>query len=313
MKTILVPLDSSALAEQIMPYIRELAPLLSASVRLLQVVPEPERDSMLADSITGLYGMSEPPERYRERKQLALEEARVHAEGYLAAQASRLLEDGLDVETEVRIGPVAENIIEVAAGRKPTLIAMVTHGYSGLRRWALGSVADRVIQAAAAPVFLVRGAEKPLVRPFAIRRILVPLDGSDISRQALPLAAELASCACAELSLLQAVAPAIEGYPSLLGQPTAQYGVVLSALRDQAIHELEAIAGELRQQDVPVSTAVINGHAAETIVDEATRRAASMIVMATHGRGGLRRWALGSIADKVLHATTTPLVLVRAG
>ena len=162
MNSILVPLDSSALAEQIMPYIRELAPLLSASVRLLQVVPEPERDSMLADSITGLYGMSEPPERYRERKQLALEEARVHAEGYLAAQASRLLEDGLDVETEVRIGPVAENIIEVAAGRKPTLIAMVTHGYSGLRRWALGSVADRVIQAAAAPVFLVRGAEKPL-------------------------------------------------------------------------------------------------------------------------------------------------------
>ena len=90
MNSILVPLDSSALAEQIMPYIRELAPLLSASVRLLQVVPEPERDSMLADSITGLYGMSEPPERYRERKQLALEEARVHAEGYLAAQASRL-------------------------------------------------------------------------------------------------------------------------------------------------------------------------------------------------------------------------------
>jgi nucleotide-binding universal stress UspA family protein len=61
-----------------------------------------------------------------------------------------------------------------------------------------------------------------------------------------------------------------------------------------------------------VTTSVANGHPAEVIVDEAARHAASLIVMATHGRGGLRRWALGSVADKVLHTTTTPLVLVRA-
>src|SRR6266508_3328482 len=70
--------------------------------------------------------------------------------------------------------------------------------------------------------------------------------------------------------------------------------------------------GELRRQHLSVKVAVVNGHAAEVIIDEAARRGADLIVMATHGYSGLRRWAMGSVADKVLHATRTPLVLVRA-
>jgi nucleotide-binding universal stress UspA family protein len=187
----------------------------------------------------------------------------------------------------------------------------VTHGRSGLRRWALGSVADRVVQAAPAPVLLVRGSDLP-THTFNLKRILLPLDGSDLARQALPIAVELATCAQAELALLQAIAPVIEGYPNLFSQPTSQYGAVLAALREQAEVELGGVAGELRPQEPVVTTSVANGHPAEVIVDEAARHAASLIVMATHGRGGLRRWALGSVADKVLHTTTTPLMLVRA-
>lgn len=156
MNTILVPLDGSALAEQVLPHARVLASALDAKIRLLEVVQEPERDSMLADSITGLYGMGEPAERHRERKQLALEDARARAEGYLAVEAGRLQEDGLEVEVEVRIGPAAENIAEAAAAWPPTLIAMATHGYGGLRRWALGSVADKVLHATSTPLVLVR-------------------------------------------------------------------------------------------------------------------------------------------------------------
>jgi nucleotide-binding universal stress UspA family protein len=311
MNTILVPLDGSTLAEQILPYIRTLAPILSAQVRLLVVVPDPEPDRLLTDSLSGSYGVGMPPERYRERQQLALEEAWAHAEGYLAAHTSRLQAEGLDVESEVRVGPAAENIVEVAQHMRATLIAMVTHGRSGLRRWALGSVADRVVQAAPAPVLLVRGSDLP-THTFNLKRILLPLDGSDLARQALPIAVELATCARAELTLLQAIAPVIEGYPNLFSQPTSQYGAVLAALRGQAEVELGGVAGELHPQEPVVTTSVANGHPAEVIVDEAARHAASLIVMATHGRGGLRRWALGSVADKVLHTTTTPLVLVRA-
>ena len=311
MNTILVPLDGSALAEQVLPHARVLASALDAKIRLLEVVQEPERDSMLADSITGLYGMGEPAERHRERKQLALEDARARAEGYLAVEAGRLQEDGLEVEVEVRIGPAAENIAEAAAAGPPTLIAMATHGYGGLRRWALGSVADRVVQSGPAPIFLVRGVEHPRVVS-GIRRILVPLDGSDLARQALPAAVELARGTRADIVLLQSVAPVIEGYPSLFGQLASQYGAVLEALHEAAERELRLVAEELRKEDLSVSIAVANGHPAEMIVDEAAHRGASLIVMATHGRGGLRRWALGSVADKVLHATSTPLVLVRA-
>ena len=82
--------------------------------------------------------------------------------------------------------------------------------------------------------------------------------------------------------------------------------------RDRATSELGAQADALRLRDIAVKTAVVNGHAAEVLVDEAARRGVDLIVMATHGYSGLKRWALGSVADKVLHATTTPLLLVRA-
>ena len=83
-------------------------------------------------------------------------------------------------------------------------------------------------------------------------------------------------------------------------------------LQEHATVEVGEQAQALRRRDLAVRTIVLNGHAAEVIVDEATREQADLIVMATHGYSGLRRWALGSVADKVLHATTTPLVLVRA-
>ncbi|HET9224615.1 MAG TPA: universal stress protein, partial [Roseiflexaceae bacterium] len=81
---------------------------------------------------------------------------------------------------------------------------------------------------------------------------------------------------------------------------------------EQAARDLEACALNLRREQIAATPVVVVDRTAEAIVDEAVRRDVDLIVMATHGYGGLKRWALGSIADKVLHATTTPLVLVRA-
>jgi nucleotide-binding universal stress UspA family protein len=188
---------------------------------------------------------------------------------------------------------------------------MATHGYSGIKRWALGSIADKVIHATATPVFVVRGTA---LAPATIGRILLPLDGSAVANQALPLAAELATQANAELVLLEAVPAALEAYPGLrpLGRPFPQYGDVLTALQRQAHQGLSALVQQLHQRDLAATAVVVNGHAAETIIEQATLRHADLIVMATHGYSGIKRWALGSVADKVLHATTTPLVLVRA-
>lgn len=83
-------------------------------------------------------------------------------------------------------------------------------------------------------------------------------------------------------------------------------------LREQASQELAGLAAEL-QPDVPARAVVVAGQPAEMIIDQAYAHQIDLIVMATHGYSGVRRWALGSIADKVLHATTTPLILVRVG
>jgi nucleotide-binding universal stress UspA family protein len=313
MKTILVPLDGSALAEQILPYVQVLAPILGAEVRLLQALSDTAYDGMLSTGMFGAYGVSEPPDVYRERRQRFWEAQRQHAQGYLATRALELQRMGLDVEIDVRIGPPEELIVEAAQSLGVALIAMATHGYSGLRRWTLGSVADKVAHATTTPVFLVRGTEHPPTDDVTLKRILLPLDGSALANQALPLATELATCAQAELVLLQAIVPTIELTAGLRpGRPIAEYGEVLEALRRQAKQNLGFLAAQFQQRGIPAETVVLNGHAAEAIVDEAAQRQVDLIVMATHGYSGLKRWTLGSVADKVLHAAKTPLLLVRA-
>jgi len=177
---------------------------------------------------------------------------------------------------------------------------MATHGYGGLRRWALGSVTDRVVHTATVPVCVVRSAAHVAPGEHALTRILVPLDGSDLARQALPLAIELAKRASAELVVLRAV------------EPHTQYASLLIMQRTQAARDLHALAAELRQQQVVVTPMVVVGSATEAIVDAAAQRGVDLIVMATHGYGGLQRWALGSVADKVLQAAPIPILLVRA-
>src|SRR5205814_2318723 len=181
---------------------------------------------------------------------------------------------------------------------------------SGLKRWALGSIADKVVHATDNPIFLVRGEEQPPTRARARERVMVPLDGSALARQALPFATELAMRTHAELIVLTALTPPIGEIPS--STPFLLNDDTLAAARDRVMQEVGSVADELRRQDIPVTPLAVIDFPAEAIIDEAVRQHADLIVMATHGYGGLKRWALGSVADKVLHAATTPLVLVRA-
>jgi nucleotide-binding universal stress UspA family protein len=314
MKTILVPLDGSALAEQVLPYVRALAVLLDARVQLLSVIVENQNEGLMAESIAATYGVVDPLATQREREHRSLARLTQHAESYLESHATQLLGLGIDARLEVRCGPAAEVIAEAAEGLHVTMIAMATHGYSGLRRWALGSVTDRVVHATSTPVFVVRGGKAVQADQIAFNRMIVPLDGSPLAAQALPLAADLAERGRSELLLIRAVAASVEAYPAIapLGRPDLMPGEVLHALRARAADELEDQAFELRELGLPVATRVVNGHPAEAIIDEAERQSADLVVMATHGYSGLKRWALGSVTDKVLHAAATPLLLVHA-
>ena len=305
MKTILVPLDGSALAEQTLPYARMLAPWLGATIHVLRVIPDGEKNAMLASNPAVLYEAEAMSAPVWERETRVWDMLRQRAEGYLDAQTTALRSDGFDAQSHVQIGAPAEMIIAVAQQIHADLIVMATHGYTGFKRWTLGSVTDKVVQAATNPVFVVPGSSAKAGES-QLKRILLPLDGSGFARQALPLATEIAAQAHAELLLFQAVLPMIEVYHGTLLPADVQ-----NTLRDHAREELRALAGELRPYEVPIKTTVVIGYPAEEIVEAAAQHQVDLIVMATHGYGGIKRWALGSVADKVLHATPTPLLLIR--
>ena len=306
MMTILAPLDGSTLAEQVLPSVRMLAPILDAKVKLLHVVLEIERFHLAMDFDPG-----DPLAPQRMQRQNAWQMLRQNAEQYLDRHAAHLCAAGIETSCEVLLGAPADTIVHVAEGEDINLIAMATHGYSGIKRWALGSVTDKVVHATNIPVFVVRGTEpRPAgVRP--IRRILVPLDGSALARQALPFAADLAKSTRADLILLTVATPPLLEAPELMSS-SLRTDDALAGLQDQLMVELGGLADELGPHDVRITPLAVNGFAADTIIDVAEQRQAGLIVMATHGYSGLKRWALGSVADKVLHAATTPLVLVRA-
>jgi nucleotide-binding universal stress UspA family protein len=303
MKTILVPLDGSALAEQVLPHVTMLARLLNARVRLLHVLTESDREGVITGGGLPRRAAAGTVTFYFELERLAWATLREQADIYLTAQAVLLRAAEHVVDIDVRIGMPLTCIMEAAQSEPDTLIALATHGHGGLRRLALGSLADNLIRAAAVPVFVVRAASHTTVDSPLLRRIMVPLDGSDRARSALPQAAALARSAGAELIVLQAVVP------------TTHYAGLLLMRRNQATQALGGLAHDLRQQHQVVVTpavAVDYTDVAQAIVTEAAQRNVDLIVMATHGYGGVRRWALGSVADTVLRTTTSPLLLMRA-
>lgn len=305
MKTIVMPLDGSPLAERVLPYARQLATLYEAEIKLVEVIPDVVPESLAMDAMSGVYGPVETTTARQSYWNARQQSAHDHAEGYLFSQSARLRGDGMRASSDVCGGAPAEVIVD-AARAADTWITMATHGYSGLRRWALGSVADRVVHLSHAPVLLIRAAGD-IIHDWSIKRILVPLDGSTYARQALPLAYDLADRTGAEVRLLEVLNPLLDAE---VGWETLPRDFDARRLED-AESELQALAGEGRAQGLRVTPIATFGYPAEEIINEAATHNVDLVIMATHGRSGLRRMVLGSVADKVLHAGNAPLLLVR--
>lgn len=143
-KRILVPLDGSALAEQILPYLKGLSSDTEAMVTLLRVAGHPVT-SYRVEGLTVNATRSD--------------DSYTHCEQYLHGIATQLTQSGLKVETRVIEGPIADVIIDYAAEMQADLVAMSTHGRTGIGRWLLGSVADRVVHGLKVPLFLIRPVE----------------------------------------------------------------------------------------------------------------------------------------------------------
>lgn len=236
---------------------------------------------------------------------------RQQAESYLLRITEEMQAEGYTVTPLMTEGDVASTICDVADVQDADLIAMTTHGRSGIEKWVLGSVADRVVRSARQPVFLVRPQENQMPVG-SIRRILVPLDGSQLAERALTEAAELAKSNRSEIWLLQSVE-----FPEYWGEEYAGMhslpAMISTEEQEIAAREyLLQIAERLTSEQIPAQIVVTTGHAASAISDVVADNDIDLIVMSTHGRSGLSRWVFGSVAEKVVRLAECPVLLIRA-
>ncbi len=141
-----------------------------------------------------------------------------------------------------------------------------------------------------------------------IKKILVPLDGSKLAEKALPYAEALAEKLGAELILTWVLHPLIV----MSDYGASSYETIISLEKNEATQYLTTTQIELQKQHLPVRINILEGHAADKIIELACQERVDLIVMSTHGRSGLSRWVHGSVATKVLQHAPCPVFLVRA-
>ena len=325
LQRILVALDGSARAEYALPVAARLARTVGGALILLRVFQVMPSEFVLSD-----YAAEAAP-----------------ATAYLAQVAERPELAGITIETIALAGAIALTILDAVQAYRADTIVLYSHGRSGPTRWALGSVAEKVVRHASVPVLVLRepAGPPPGLQPATSRplRALVALDGSSFAEAALSPAAQmiqaLAAPAPGAIHLVQVVQPTTnineehyEQFPLL----DRAAGVQEQALRDaqdylQAVIErvragelgalkLQATWSAVIAEDVVVTLIQLAEgvtapliHLAESREDteKSINANTALIVLASHGRGGVQRWTLGSIAERVLEATRIPLLIVR--
>jgi nucleotide-binding universal stress UspA family protein len=288
---VLVPLDGSKLAEWALAYLAALRKIGDLGVTLVSVVEQ--------------RGESDHGAGEREQNLLA---------AYLREVGGDLVRHlGVEAETVLRTGISAEEILRLEDELRPDLNVIATHGRTGLSRWRLGSVSDKVIRGAKSNTLLIgpRAAERAVWleadRAPAFKKILVPLDGSPASEQALPIADRFAEAFDAELHLLRVLGPGTHTEHPLgpgNAQPTYFFTV------PQAREYLQGVTHRLtRPGDARIE--VLLGRPEDQISEYAATNSIDLIVLTTHGRSGFARVAFGSVTERLLGGPM-PLLVVKS-
>ncbi len=304
-KKILVPLDGSELAEVVFTHAKELAGRLDIDIILLYV-SAPARSEF-----------APMRQAYIERA------ANIIRRETREVQRKTGGGERIRVQGELAEGYPAEEILSYAEKNAVDLILIAAHGHSGVKRWTLGNVADKVLRASTIPVWLVH-AGMPDETPYdqwPRITIIATLDGSELAESVLPHVETLAkqrSDKPIEVVLLRVCEPpAMPTYygPEFSGVPLnwGQYEQQEIARGKQVAKEyLATLEKRLKDSNLrSVRSEVLVGRAADEIVDYASKNPFNMIVMATHGRAGLSRWVYGSTAENVLQGVSSPILLVK--
>jgi nucleotide-binding universal stress UspA family protein len=294
-RRILVPLDGSRLAEIVLPIVARLADASGATISLLHVL---EKDA---------------PARVHGERHLRTS---TEAGTYLTQVAQKLagLERRIEYHThEVPVGDVPKSIASHAEEDESNLIVLSTHGEGGLREALWGTIAQQVLQRSARPVLLVRALSDDQLSAFEPRTIMVPLDATAASEEALPAATALARCLEAQLRLVIVVATT----ETVSGEqiPTATFlpsttRALLDAQEKQAQVYLDRLAQSIRSNGIPAIAEVRRGETVAQLATDAGEHGDGLVVVATHGRAGLQAIWTSSVAARLLKRTRAPILLV---
>lgn len=293
---ILVPLDGSELAERALDPALRVAQAASGELLLLSI---PFAKHLFVEDPIG-YKVISP--------ETSIEATRVELSAYLRRLTETRAPSEAVLYSRIGYGDEASVIVDTAVTEKIDLIVMSTHGYTGFSRWFLGSVTEKVLRSAPCPVLVIRD-DKP------ISHVLITLDGSPVSEQALAPGFALAHSYDADVTLLRVkqeeeidpvMVTELEAYEQGLGSRARE------ELHSRADHYLSLLAEQHRHLSRKrVETIAVTGPVAAEILEAIDAEGINLVVMSTHGRTGLRRWVYGSITEKVMRHANCSMLIVR--
>jgi nucleotide-binding universal stress UspA family protein len=303
---ILLPLDISEASEVVIPYASELAGKFGSELILYYVRP-PEREDIEHLFMDYLERLAET----------------------IKQNIKKTASNGVSVTIKIAVGTPEQSICELVNNNKIDLIIMASISSSGLKIGkTLGSVVDHICHTVPVPVMLIRPRRAQLTgKRLLFNNLLLPLDGSTLSKLALPVAEEVAGGLKIPVMLFKM---ADLPYPSetgsyLSGSEYVQvnerdeqviesnYSAVNEAEESRMLAELITVEKELKENGITVDHRITSGiDAAKEIIQISKDLDSDLIVMSTHGRSGLNRWMMGSIAEKVLRYGEVPLLLINA-
>jgi nucleotide-binding universal stress UspA family protein len=304
-KSLLIPLDGSELAEHVLPLASSIAAQAGAELTLLRVVHHPLEPYL--------------PEGESAWMESQLERLQGEATAYLEEVAQRLAPASSGaagphrVRRHVATGHPGSMIADYARSIEADLVVMATHGRSGLGRWALGSVADQVLQLITVPAIMVHVAGDAAPRFDALptlHRVMVTLDGSTTAESVLPVAVALARLFESEILLTRVV-----GYPITLtgsGEAASDWPAILARKEAFAHEYLRRVEARLQAEEVRVRSLVRVGDPGETILEVAEEEQVDLIAMTTHGHSAIYRLVYGTTFDRVMRGSSRPVLAVRS-
>jgi nucleotide-binding universal stress UspA family protein len=293
-KKILVPLDGSKTAEAVIPFAREIASRCGAELLFVTAVQE----ASVWEVALSVPGQGRAVE--------------IAAE-YLATVQKDAMSEGQRVATRVLDGDAAEAVLAAVDDSGVDLIAISTHGRSGISRWLFGSVATHILERISVPLLVLRPkeGEDPGEPGPAVKKILVPLDGSGLAMSILPVVEEFAKTMGASLVLYHSVAP-LAPYPGFEAVGVAALSETIEEMQRQAKEILARAAKKVKSRGVEATTVVSLGTAVDGVLSAARELNVDLIAIATHGRSGLGRVVLGSVADSVIRRSAdVPCLVIR--